>query len=74
MFLSASAVSISFDNDLDRKAFLKETQIVGIYNEATISFDVKTGQFWSILKTERYRISRSEVTKMGLTTSGCRRV
>lgn len=74
MFLSASAVTIPFDSMESRKAFLKENKIVGIYNDSTIVFDPKTGEFWSILKTHRHRISRSEVTRMGLTTAGCKKV
>lgn len=74
LFLSASAVTIPFESLESRKSFLKENQIVGIYNDSTIAFDPKTGEFWSILKTHRYRISRSEVTRIGLTTAGCKKV
>jgi hypothetical protein len=74
LLLSTSGAALAFDTPEDRRAFLQQHEIVGIYNDSTICFNSKTGDFWSVLKNRRFLVTRSEVRKMGLNTSSYKRV
>jgi len=74
LLLSTSAAALAFDTPEDRRTFLQQHYIVGIYNDSTICFNNKTGDFWSVLKNRRFLVTRSEVRKMGLNTSNYKRV
>lgn len=69
MLISTSATAYPFETSDLRKEFLHTNDIVGIYNDSTICFNKHTGEFWSVLKTKRFKVTRSEVNKMGLETS-----
>lgn len=74
MILSTSAALLAFATPEDRRTFLQQHDIVGIYNDSTICFNNKTGDFWSVLKDRRSLVSRSEVRKMGLNTANYKKV
>ena len=73
MFLSASSRCVTFESKDIRKGFLQESQIVGLYNDATICYVPSNDEFWSVLSDKRFSVTRSEVREMGLKTTDCKR-
>ena len=74
MLLYISPKETSFKSNDERTAFLKQLQIIGIFNDATICFDKQTGDFYSVLSKCHIKLARSDVNQMGITTKGCRKL
>ena len=55
----------------ERKNLLSKNKVLGIYNKALVIFDAKEHEFWALLDTKRIQLTKSEVSKLGISTKGC---
>lgn len=66
--------TVTFESPSDRREFICHTKVVGIFNNATICFMESTGEFWSVLRDTRIKVSISEISYMGFNPSKFKRV
>ena len=66
MILSNTTITIPFIDSEERVSFIKQSKILGIYNDATVVLIVATKEYWSILKNKRIKLSKKDVSTMGL--------
>lgn len=67
MILSSNTtITIPFIDSEERVSFIKQSKILGIYNDATVVLIETINEYWSVLKNKRVRLSKKDISTMGL--------
>ena len=67
MILSSNTtITIPFIDSEERVSFIKQSKILGIYNDATVVLIETTKEYWSVLKNKRIKLSKKDISTMGL--------
>lgn len=56
----------------ERKILLDQSKVLGIYNKAIVIFDKKAEQFWAVLDDKQIQLVKSDLSKLGISTKGCK--
>lgn len=56
----------------EKLSLLHRSKVLGIYNKSIIIFDGVAKEFWAILDSSQIQLTKSDVSKLGISTKGCK--